>query len=79
MPHEAEIIANGKVGNKRFISKLFTDVVGYNSKRNSSVGELAAKVKVAIREERHINQDIASCKGKLTSNIGQIIESLLND
>lgn len=79
LPNESEIIANGKVGNKRFISSLFTDVFGINSKRNSTVEELAADVKVAIRQEREINQDISCCKGKLTSNIGEIIESLMDD
>ena len=33
----------------------------------------------AVRKEKKINQDIHNCKGVITSNIGQIIESIMNE
>ena len=52
---------------------------GMNSRKNSRIGELADNVLVAIEQEKRINQDIHKCKGKLTSNIGLIIQSIIDD
>lgn len=79
LPHEAEIIANEKVGSQRFICRLFSDTTGKNSKKNPSIGELAVNIKTAIAQEQGINQDIHNCKGKLTSNIGKIIASIMEN
>lgn len=48
-----------------------------NSKTNEEIGDLAAYVKIAIEEEKFLNQDIHDCKGNITSNIGKIIEAIL--
>ena len=50
-----------------------------NPKKNSEIGELAKKVDVAIEQEKKINEDIHMCKGKVTCNIGKIIEEIRND
>jgi hypothetical protein len=52
---------------------------GVDSKSNKAIGELAEFVTIAIEEERFLNQDINDCKGKITSNIGQIIDVILDD
>ena len=52
---------------------------GINPKKNSEIGELAKKVDVAIEQEKKINEDIHACKGKVTCNIGKIIEEIRND
>lgn len=50
-----------------------------NSKKNPNIGNLAQDVLCAISEEKKINQDIHNCKGIITSNIGQIIETIINE
>jgi hypothetical protein len=52
---------------------------GVNPKKNSSIGELAKRVNIAIAQEKKINEDIHNCKGRVTCNIGKIIESIRND
>lgn len=79
LPNEEAIIKNDKVGNQTFLYKLLLSKTGINSKKNSAIGELAEKVDVAILQEKKINEDIHECKGKITCNIGKIIESIRND
>ena len=55
---------------------MLLDKTGMNSKHNSDIGDLALKIDVAIEQEKKINQDISDCKGKLTSNIAQIISGI---
>lgn len=78
-PHEADIIKNEKVGQKRYISKLFTDKSGMNSKTNKDIVKLAKDVQIAIAQEENINTDINQTNGKLTSNIGQILKMIIQD
>lgn len=77
--NESEIIKNEKDGNQTFIYNLLLGKTGLNSKKNSKIGDLAFQVETAILQEKRINQNIHDCKGKLTCNIGQIIESIRND
>lgn len=78
-PNEAQIIKNEKDGNQTFIYKLLLARTGMNPKKNSAIGELAKNVDTAIVQERRINEDIHVCKGKVTCNIGKIIEEIKND
>lgn len=55
------------------------DVTGMNAKKNPLIGDLAENVLSAISQEKKINQDIHHCKGVVTSNIGSVIESIMND
>lgn len=50
-----------------------------NAKKNPEIGNLAEKVLVAIEQEKKINQDIHQLKGKVSSNVGAIIETILNE
>ena len=79
VPHSEEIIRNEKVGNQRFIYSLLLKRTGINSKKNSEIGKLAADVRIAIEQERKLNQDIHDCHGKITSNVGKIIEGIMDD
>lgn len=76
VPNAAQILENRKVNNRRFISQLFSQKSGMNSKTNSAVGKLAANIDIAISQEQNINQDAADCIGKLTSNIGKIVSDI---
>lgn len=79
LPNQEKIIKNEKEGNQTFIYKLLLRKTGINSKKNSQIGELAEKVDIAIMQEKKMNEDIHDCKGKITCNIGKIIESIRND
>lgn len=78
-PNIEQIIKNQKEGNQTFIYKLLLARTGVNPKKNSSIGELAKRVNIAIAQEKKINEDIHDCKGRVTCNIGKIIESIRND
>lgn len=78
-PNMEQIIRNEKDGNQTFIYKLLLARTGVNSKKNSSIGELAKCVDIAIAQEKKINEDIHDCKGRVTCNIGKIIEEIKND
>lgn len=47
--------------------------------KNSRIGLLADNCLYAIRQEKLVNQDVHSVKGKVSSNIGKIIEAIIND
>lgn len=78
-PFEDQIIKNEKDGNQTFIYKLLLARTGMNPKKNSAIGDLAKNVDIAIAQERKINEDIYTCKGKVTCNIGKIIDEIKND
>lgn len=59
--------------------KVLLEATGMNAKKNSDIGNLAEHVMVAIRQEKRINQDIHQIKGKVSSNVGMIIESIMNE
>lgn len=79
LPNSDAIIKNEKEGNQTFIYKLLLNKTGINSKKNHDIGNLAEQVDTAILQEKKINEDIHACKGKITCNIGRIIESIRND
>ena len=79
VPNEAKIIENKKIGKQRFIRKLFSERTGMNPKTNPEIGELAREIDIAILQEKKINQNICDATGKVTCNIGSIIESIRND
>ena len=61
------------------INRLLNEKSGINAKKNPAIGDLADEVKTAIEQEKLINQDIKNCKHIITSNIGLVIESIIND
>lgn len=78
-PNEEQIIRNEKDGNQTFIYKLLLERTGMNPKKNPAIGGLAKNVETAITQEKKINEDIYACKGKVTCNIGKIIEEIKSD
>ena len=48
-------------------------------KMNPEIGNLADNVLVAIEQEKNINQDIHDLKGKVSSNVGKVIEEIINE
>jgi uncharacterized protein YuzE len=83
IPNSKNIMKNDWVGKKqnkrRYIEDVFRKRAKMRPKSNNAIGELASNVLVAIDQEGKINNDIVNCKGKLTSNIGGIIQSIIDD
>ena len=77
--HEAEFLQKDQKGSYKHAYTVLRDLTGMNAKRNSNIGDLANNVLYAISQEKHINQDIHNCKGKVTSNVGKVIEDIMND
>ena len=78
-PNAEQIIQNEKDGHQTFIYKLLLARTGINPKKNSSIGELAKNIEIAIEQEKKINEDIHQCKGQITCNIGRIIDEIRKD
>ena len=55
------------------------EATGMNAKKNVNIGNLAENVMIAIKQEKFVNQDIHQIKGKISSNIGLIIEGIINE
>jgi hypothetical protein len=55
------------------------EITGINAKKNPDIGNLAENVALAIKQEKLINQDIHQIKGKVSSNVGKIIEAIINE
>lgn len=79
-PNYNDILENKRVSkNRRFIDKLFSDKANMNAKINEEIGNLAHDVHIAIKQEKNLNGDIENYKDKITSNIGNIIQNIIND
>ena len=59
--------------------KLLSEITGINAKKNKEIGTFAKNIKIAIKQEKKINQDIHNIKGNVSSNIGKIIEDIIQD
>lgn len=66
-------------GRYSYAYKCLLQKTGMNAKKNSRIGLLADNCLLAIRQEKLVNQDVHSVKGKISSNIGKIIEAIIND
>ena len=79
VPNEEEILLEENLHKNGLINRLLNEKSGINAKKNPAIGDLADEVKTAIEQEKLINQDIKNCKHIITSNIGLVIESIIND
>ena len=77
--HEIEFLSVDDVGKYSYAINVVHELTGMNSKKNPEIGKLADNIFIAIEQEKHINQDIHSLKGKVSSNVGKIIESIINE
>lgn len=82
-PNSEQILANNWVdiddSRIRYMEYLFRQKSGLKPKRDSEISQLVRNVHVAISQERNLNNDIHLCHGKLTSNIGLVIQSIFDD
>ena len=77
--HEKEFLTADDKNRYSHAYSVLLELTGMNAKKNPVIGNLAEKVLVAIEQEKNINQDIHSIKGNVTSNIGKIIEKIINE
>ena len=77
--HEADFLAMDEKGKYSHAVLVFRELTGMNPKRNLAIGELAENVYIAIAQEKLINQDIQHIKEIVSSNIGKIIEGIINE
>ena len=77
--HEAEFLNMDEDGKYSYAYNVLREITGMNAKKNPEIGNLADNVLVAIAQEKRINQDIHDLKGKVSSNIGKIIEEIINE
>lgn len=83
-PQEKEIITNAWVNGrnkkpKRYINRLFYNTFNMNPKSDEAVGALAFSLKFAIEQEKHINQDYMQSQGVLTSNVGAVLDNIIQN
>lgn len=74
-----DFLKTDKKGKYSHAYHILRELTGMNAKKNPEIGNLAEKVLVAIEQEKKINQDIHQLKGKVSSNVGAIIETILNE
>lgn len=77
--HETEFLSVDEKGKYSHAYNVLHELTGMNAKTNSKIGELADNVLTAIAQEKMLNQDIHQLKGNVSSNVGKIIEGIINE
>ena len=77
--HETEFLSMDEKGKYSHAYNVLLELTGMNAKKNTDIGGLADNVLVAIAQEKLINQDIHQLKGNVSSNVGKIIEDIINE
>jgi hypothetical protein len=77
--HEKEFLTMDEKKSYSYAYKKLHDVTGMNAKKNPDIGNLAENVTVAIEQEKLINEDIHDIRGKVSCNVGRIIDSIINE
>ena len=77
--HEADFLSMDEDGKYSYAYNVLRDLTGMNAKKNSEIGKLADSVLIAISQEKKVNQDIHDLKGKVSSNLGKILEEIINE
>ena len=77
--HETEFLSRDEKGKYSHAYNVLLELTGMNAKKNTDIGGLADNVLVAIAQEKLINQDIHQLKGNISSNVGKVIEDIINE
>lgn len=78
-PNIGEFLKEENLHSKGFAYTKVKEITGMNPKKNPKIGELADNIGIAIEQEKNINQDIHNCKRQVTSNIGKIVQLIIDD
>lgn len=76
---EELFLQKDKENSYSYAYKMLREVTEMNAKKNRRIGRLAENILVAIEQESKLNQDIHQIKGKVSSNIGLIIDTILKE
>lgn len=79
MPNETEVLENRKKGKRRYLDRLFSEASGMNPKSNPHIGKLASEYPLACERESSLNQDSSLAIGRMTSNVGLLVQHLLEN
>ncbi len=77
--NEERFLTMDENGRYSYAYQCLLQKTGMNAKKNPRIGGLADNCLVAIRQEKLVNRDIHNVHGRVSSNIGMIIESIIND
>lgn len=77
--HESEFLSKDDNGKYSYANKVLHEITGINAKKNPEIGKLADSIRIAIKQEKCINQDVHNLKGNVSSNIGKIIEDIMKE
>ena len=77
--HESDYLRKDEDGKYSYAYKVLHELTGMNSKKNREIGKLADNIFIAIEQEKRINQDAHNIKGNVSSNIGKILEAIINE
>ena len=77
--HEPEYLTMDDKDSYSHAYNVLLELTGMNAKKNPQIGNLADNVLSAIAQEKMINQDIHDLKGKVSSNVGKVIEMIINE
>lgn len=77
--NETEFLSMDEKGKYSHAYNVLLELTGMNAKKNADIGGLADNVLVAIAQEKLINQDIHQLKGNISSNVGKVIEDIINE
>jgi hypothetical protein len=77
--YEKEFLTMDEKNSYSYAYKKLHDVTGMNAKKNADIGNLAKNVTVSIEQEKLINEDIHDIRGKVSCNLGKIIEAILHE
>lgn len=77
--HESEFLSKDDNGKYSYAYKVLHEITGINAKKNPEIGKLADSIRIAIKQEKCINQDVHNLKGNVSSNIGKIIEDIMKE
>ncbi len=77
--NEKNFVHTDEKGSYSYAYNLLREITGMNAKKNPEIGKMADNVLVAIEQEKQINQNIYDIKGKVTSNVGSVIEMIIKE
>ena len=77
--HEKEFLTVDDGGRYSHAYFVLLELTKMNAKKNPAIGNLAENVLVAIEQEKKLNQEIHNLKGNVSSNVGKIIEEIINE
>lgn len=82
-PNSEDIVKNEwvDIGGKkvRYIEWLFRQKSGLKPKEDKEIADLVKNVSIAIKQEKRVNTDVKNCRGRVTSNIAAMIQTILED